>query len=91
MITRVNPNEPVPKIETTLVQLVLIIRILGFVWMTLLVVVTFLVPAVMMWLDWQCRETLGKIVVLAVGTTLLFVVAWVGSSAEPWCARSRWS
>ena len=41
MITRVNPNEPVPKIETTLVQLVLFVRILGFVWMTLLVVVTW--------------------------------------------------
>lgn len=41
MITRVNPNEPVPRIETTLVQLVLIIRILGFVWMTLLVFVTW--------------------------------------------------
>ena len=42
MIIRVNPNEPIPKIETTLVQLVLIIRILGFVWMTLLVIVTWL-------------------------------------------------
>jgi len=41
VITRVNPNEPVPKIETTLVQLVLFVRILGFVWMTLLVVVTW--------------------------------------------------
>ena len=41
MISRVNPHEPVPKIETTLVQLVLIIRILGFVWMTLLVIVTW--------------------------------------------------
>ena len=41
MITRVNPNEPVPKIEATLVQLVLFVRILGFVWMTLLVVVTW--------------------------------------------------
>jgi hypothetical protein len=41
VITRVNPNEPVPRIETTLVQLVLIIRILGFVWMTLLVFVTW--------------------------------------------------
>ena len=41
MITRVNPNEPVPEIEATLVQLVLFVRILGFVWMTLLVVVTW--------------------------------------------------
>jgi hypothetical protein len=41
----------------------------------------FLLPAVMLWLDWQCRETLGKIVVLAVGTTVLFAVGWFGSSA----------
>ena len=41
MIVRADPNEPVPKIETTLVQLVLFVRILGFVWMTLLVVVTW--------------------------------------------------
>ena len=41
MIVRTDPNEPVPKIETTLVQLVLFVRILGFVWMTLLVVVTW--------------------------------------------------
>ncbi|MGB5166905.1 MAG: ATP-binding protein [Acidimicrobiia bacterium] len=41
MISRADPNEPVPKIETTLVQLVLFVRILGFVWMTLLVIVTW--------------------------------------------------
>lgn len=41
MIAKAKPNEPVPKIETTLVQLVLFIRILGFVWMTLLVIVTW--------------------------------------------------
>jgi len=41
VIVRTDPNEPVPKIETTLVQLVLFVRILGFVWMTLLVVVTW--------------------------------------------------
>ena len=41
MTTRATPNEPVPKIETTLVQLVLFVRILGFVWMTLLVIVTW--------------------------------------------------
>jgi len=41
VITRASPNEPVPKIETTLVQLVLFVRILGFVWMTLLVIVTW--------------------------------------------------
>ena len=41
MIARPLPNEPVPKIETTLVQLVLFVRILGFVWMTLLVIVTW--------------------------------------------------
>ncbi len=34
-------NEPAPKIEATLVQLVLVVRILGFVWMTLLVFVTW--------------------------------------------------
>lgn len=33
---------PVPQIETTLVKLVLYVRVLGFVWMTLLVVVTWL-------------------------------------------------
>ena len=41
MIARPLPSEPVPKIETTLVQLVLFVRILGFVWMTLLVIVTW--------------------------------------------------
>ena len=41
MIVRADPNEPIPQIETTLVQLVLFIRILGFVWMTLLVIVTW--------------------------------------------------
>jgi signal transduction histidine kinase len=41
VIVRADPNEPVPKIETTLVQLVLFVRILGFVWMTLLIVVTW--------------------------------------------------
>lgn len=45
MIVRAGPNEPVPKIETTLVQLVLFVRILGFVWMTLLVVVTWFTDA----------------------------------------------
>ena len=46
-----------------------------------LVAVAFLVPAVMMWLDWQCRETLGKIAVLAVATATLFAATWCGSSA----------
>lgn len=41
MIASTAPNHPVPKIETTLVQLVLFVRILGFVWMTLLVIVTW--------------------------------------------------
>jgi len=41
VIARPLPNEPVPKIETTLVQLVLFVRILGFIWMTLLVIVTW--------------------------------------------------
>ena len=45
MIVRADPNEPVPKIETTLIQLVLFVRILGFVWMTLLVVVTWFTDA----------------------------------------------
>jgi hypothetical protein len=44
------------------------------------VALAFLVPAIMMWLDWQCRETLGKIVVLAVGTTVLLAATWVGTS-----------
>ncbi len=35
----------VPQIETTLVKLVLYVRVLGFVWMTLLVVVTWLTDA----------------------------------------------
>jgi signal transduction histidine kinase len=41
VIARPLPDEPVPRIETTLVQLVLFVRILGFVWMTLLVIVTW--------------------------------------------------
>lgn len=41
MIASTVVNKPVPKIETTLVQLVLFVRILGFVWMTLLVFVTW--------------------------------------------------
>lgn len=35
-------SEPPPRIEATLTQLVLYVRILGFVWMTLLVVVTWM-------------------------------------------------
>ena len=42
--------------------------------------VAFLVPAVMMWLDWQCRETLGKIAVLAIATSVLLAAAWIGSN-----------
>jgi hypothetical protein len=45
------------------------------------VAVAFLVPAVMMWLDWQCRETFGKIAVLAVTTSALFIATWFGTSA----------
>lgn len=44
------------------------------------VFIAFLVPAVMMWLDWQCRETVSKIVVLAIVTTVLFSVSWIGSN-----------
>ncbi len=46
----------------------------------LLVLVAFLVPAVLMWLAWQHRETLGKIVALAVGTALLLTGSWIGSN-----------
>ncbi len=62
----------------------------------ILVSVAFLVPALMMWLDWQCRETLGKIVVLAVTTAILFAATWFGSmpsttttSARPTPSRTR--
>ncbi len=41
MTATASASKPVPKIETTLVQLVLFVRILGFVWMTLLVFVTW--------------------------------------------------
>jgi len=34
----------------------------------------------MMWLDWQCRETLGKIAVLALATSVLLAAAWIGSN-----------
>ena len=44
------------------------------------VALALLLPAVMMWLDWQCRETLGKIVALAVVTSALFVATWFGTS-----------
>ena len=44
------------------------------------VVLVFLVPAVMMWLDWQHQETLGKILALALGTAVLLGSAWVGAT-----------
>ncbi len=44
------------------------------------VMAAFLVPAVMMWLDWQHRETLGKILVLAVGTAVILLVSWASAS-----------
>lgn len=44
------------------------------------VLLAFLVPAVMMWLDWQHRETLGKILVLAVSTAVLLFGSWLGAS-----------
>jgi len=39
---RTSHEDPVPQIERTLVQVVLYVRILGFAWMTLLVIVTWL-------------------------------------------------
>ena len=44
------------------------------------VVLVFLVPAVMMWLDWQHQETLGKILVLALSTAALLVSSWLGAT-----------
>ncbi|MDH3684015.1 MAG: alkaline phosphatase D family protein, partial [Acidimicrobiia bacterium] len=46
----------------------------------LFVVLAFLAPAVMMWLDWQHQETLGKIVALAVSTAILLVGGWFGAT-----------
>ena len=40
----------------------------------------FLAPAVMMWLDWQHQETLGKILVLAVSTAVILVGTWLGAT-----------
>lgn len=44
------------------------------------VVGVFLVPAVMMWLDWQHQETLGKILVLALSTAVLLGGSWLGAT-----------
>lgn len=44
------------------------------------VTAAFLLPAVMLWLDWQHRETLGKIVVLAVSTAVLLLTTWASAS-----------
>jgi signal transduction histidine kinase len=41
MTERDDGPPPVPEIETTLVRLVLYVRVLGFVWMTLLVIITW--------------------------------------------------
>lgn len=46
----------------------------------LFVLAAFLVPAVMMWLDWQHQETLAKIVVLAVATAAILLGSWIGAS-----------
>ncbi len=40
-----------------------------------------LVPAVLLWLSWQGRQTLGRIVVLAVTTSLLLGGTWAGAAA----------
>ncbi|MCL1694198.1 MAG: hypothetical protein M3096_10970 [Actinomycetia bacterium] len=42
MIDSIEDTQRVPQIETTLVKLVLYVRVLGFAWMTLLVIVTWL-------------------------------------------------
>ncbi|MCP5029689.1 MAG: alkaline phosphatase family protein [Actinomycetia bacterium] len=44
------------------------------------VVLAFLVPAIMMWLDWQHQETWGKIAVLAASTTVLVLGSWLGAN-----------
>ncbi len=41
MTERDDGTPPAPEIETTLVRLVLYVRVLGFVWMTLLVIITW--------------------------------------------------
>ena len=41
MITTNRDAPQVPPIETTLVKLVLWVRVLGFIWMTLLVIITW--------------------------------------------------
>ena len=46
----------------------------------LLVVLVFGVPAVMMWLDWQHRETLAKIIVLALSTAVILAGSWVAAN-----------
>ena len=46
----------------------------------LLVVAVFGVPAVMMWLDWQHRETLGKIIVLAASTGAILLGTWIAAT-----------
>ena len=43
----------------------------------LFVTLAFLTPAVMMWLDWQHQETLGKILALAVSTAILLIGGWL--------------
>lgn len=45
------------------------------------VLVAFLVPAVLMWLAWQHRETPAKILVLAVSTASLLSGAWFAGTA----------
>ncbi|MCP4958969.1 MAG: alkaline phosphatase family protein [Actinomycetia bacterium] len=46
----------------------------------LFVMLVFLAPAVMMWLDWQHQETLGKILALAVSTAILLVGGWFAAT-----------
>ena len=45
------------------------------------VFVTFVLPAVMLWLAWQRRQTLGRIAVVAVSTAALLAGSWSGSVA----------
>lgn len=44
------------------------------------VAVAFLCPSVLLWVAWQHRETLGRIVLLAVVTATLMTASWVSAS-----------
>jgi len=71
-------SDPPPRIEATLTQLVLYVRILGFVWMTLLVVVT-----------WMTDPGANRIIVLAaeiLAGAWTAVTIWI--SRDPRAMRS---